>query len=214
MKNLSLTWFCLGSILIVATWWLLARIIRQRYPFPIPYFMIHFIDNPFRRMIQPPHKMPGRMGITPGMHVLEIGPGSGTYTLATAKAVGAGGRIVAIDIEARVVEYLKRRIAELDVANLEVQQGDAQKLEFETASFDAVYALTVYGEIPDRRKALAAFRRVLKPGGLLAISEILLDPDSQPRKRVIAECEAAGFRLVKESGNLLHYTLLFDSPMS
>jgi ubiquinone/menaquinone biosynthesis C-methylase UbiE len=190
----------------------MARIVRQRYPFPIPHFMIHIIDNPFRRMIQPLHKKPGRLGIKLGMTVLEIGPGSGTYTLAAAKTVGPEGKIIAVDIEDRVVQHIQRRIDKTGVTNIEVFQGDAQSLDFLANSFDAVYAITVFGEIPDRGKALAEFQRVLVPGGTLALSEFLLDPDSQPSKRLRMECEDAGFDFLDESGNLLHYTMLFGNP--
>jgi ubiquinone/menaquinone biosynthesis C-methylase UbiE len=212
MSGLQYLRICLGGILFVLAWLILARIVRQRYPFPIPHFMIHLIDNPFRRMVQPLHKYPERLGIKPGMKVLEIGPGSGTYTLAAAEAVGPGGKIIAVDIEDRVVQHIQRRIEKNDVNNIEILQGDAQSLDFPPDSFDAIYGITVFGEIPDRGKALAGFQRVLVPGGTLALSEFVLDPDSQPAKRLREECEAAGFRFQEESGNLLHYTMLFEFP--
>jgi ubiquinone/menaquinone biosynthesis C-methylase UbiE len=70
----------------------------------------------------------------------------------------------------------------------------------------------MFGEIPDRSKALKEFQRVLVPGGTLALSEFLPDPDSQPPKRLQAECEAVGFRLLEQTGNLLHYTMVFELP--
>ena len=212
MNGTLVMMICGGSFIFVVVWLILVRIIRQRYPFPIPHFMIHVIDNPFRRMLQPLHKTPERLGLKPGITVLEIGPGSGTYTLAAAEAVVPGGKIVAVDIEDRVVRHVQRRITKLEVSNIEVHQGDAQSLDFPNASFDAIYAITVFGEFPDRGKALAEFQRVLVPGGTLALSEFLLDPDSQPSKRVRYECEAAGFRFREEGGNLLHYTMLFSTP--
>lgn len=47
---------CLGAILFITAWLILARLIRQQIHFPIPYFLVHLIDNPFRRMIQPLHR--------------------------------------------------------------------------------------------------------------------------------------------------------------
>ncbi len=212
--ELSLAWICLGVFLLILVWLLIARIIRQRYPFPIPYFMIHFIDNPIRRMVQPLHKHPEHLGIKPGLTVLEIGPGSGTYTLATAEALGPQGKIIAIDIEERVVEYVRKRIVHQRMTNIEMRQGDAQALAFESESFDAIYAIAVFGEIPDRGRALREFKRVLVPGGTLAISELLPDPDSQPAARVRAECENTGFRFQGKTGNWLYFTLIFDNPDS
>lgn len=212
MNGVSIAWICLGGVLLIVGWLVLARIIRQRYPFPIPHFMIHLIDNPFRRMVQPLHKDPERLGLKQGKTVLEIGPGSGTYTLAAANTVGPDGKIVAVDIESRVVRHVERRIVEAQVTNVEVRQGDAQSLDFSPESFDAVYAIAVFGEIPDRGKALAEFMRVLVPGGTLALSEFLLDPDSQPQTRVRAECEAAGFHFKDKTGNWLYYSVVFEKP--
>ena len=141
------TRICLGGYLFVAAWLILARIIRQRYPIPIPHFMIHLIDSPFRRMVQPLHKYPKRLGIKTGLTVLEIGPRSGTYTRAPAKAVGPDGKIVALDIEDRVVRHVQKRIRKSERANIEVHQGDARSLIFPNAFF---------GEIPDRCQALVS----------------------------------------------------------
>ena len=70
----------------------------------MPQFLANAIDNPFRRRIQPPDRTPLRHGIEPGMTVLEVGPGSGTYTIATARRIGAQGRLVTVDIEERMIE--------------------------------------------------------------------------------------------------------------
>ena len=62
----------------------LVRIVRAFYKFPMPQWMANLIDNPLRRKIQPPEETAIRHGIMPGMRVLEVGPGNGTYTLASA----------------------------------------------------------------------------------------------------------------------------------
>jgi hypothetical protein len=77
----------------------LVRMVRAFYKFPMPQFMASAIDNPLRRRIQPPQKTPIRHGIHAGMTILEVGPGNGTYTLATARRVGDRGKVVTIDIE-------------------------------------------------------------------------------------------------------------------
>lgn len=64
------------------------RIIRRYIHFPIPAFAARLIDNPLRRLIQPPAKVVDWVGIQNSMCVLEIGPGPGTFTIEAAKRVG------------------------------------------------------------------------------------------------------------------------------
>ncbi len=209
MNNLTPEAICLGGIVVAVVWILFARYIRRRKPFPIPYFMVYIIDNPIRRLIQPLHKVPEHLGLETGMRVLEIGPGKGTYTLAAAEAVGPSGYVVAVDIDNRIIQRLKKRLLSERVTNIDARQGDAQVLDLPDHSFDVVFAITVFGEIPDRACALAEFRRVLKPGGTLALSEFLPDPDYHPPEEVQKECVAAGFQFYEKTGNPLYYTMLF-----
>jgi len=69
----------LGCFLLVET---LGRLVRRRWRFPIPSFFTQLIDNPLRRrLIQPPWQVADRMMLEPGMTVVEVGPGKGSYTL-------------------------------------------------------------------------------------------------------------------------------------
>ena len=74
------------------------RIIRYFHKFPMPEFAANIIDNPIRRKFQPPLETAIRHGIEPGMRLLEVGPGNGTYTIGAAQRVGPDGGVVAIDI--------------------------------------------------------------------------------------------------------------------
>lgn len=203
---------CLGSLLVAITWLSVARLIRRRNPFPVPHFLVNIIDNPLRRLMQPLDRSPERLGLKPGMRVLEIGPGRGTYTLAAAKAIEPGGTIMAVDIEERIVAKLQKRVSIAGATNIEVRVGDAQALDFPKGVYDGIYAITVFGEIPDRALALSEFLRVLKPGGTLALSEFFPDPDYQPPDTVRSECEVLGFRFSEKTGNIFHYTMLFEKP--
>lgn len=69
--------------------------------------------------------------------------------------------------------------------------------------------ITVFGEIPDKNRALLEIRRVLKNDGLLAIGELLIDPDYPIKKTVINWCKKAGFEPVASYDNILHYLLTF-----
>ena len=99
-----LIYIVLGLPVGVVLYLTIVRIVRHFYKFPMPEFLANVIDNPLRRKIQPPDGTPARHGIEPGMVVLEVGPGSGTYTIAAARRVGDNGRVITIDIEPRIVE--------------------------------------------------------------------------------------------------------------
>ncbi len=186
------------------------RLVRRIYKFPIPHFLTNLIDNPIRRRIQPPESTPTRHGIRTGMRVLEVGPGNGTYTLATGQAVGEEGRVVAIDIEPRIIEKLKQRVELEGAGNIEVRIADVHKLPFPEASFDVIYMITVIGEIPSPGEAMHEFHRVLRHGGTLAFSEFLPDPDFSLPRTLAELAGGAGFHLRSRLGKLFYYTLLFE----
>jgi ubiquinone/menaquinone biosynthesis C-methylase UbiE len=150
------------------------------------------------------------MNVKPGMTLLEVGPGPGTFTFAAARQVGERGRIFAIDIQEPVINLLHEKIRRRGVSNIYPEQASAYDLPYADKQFDRVYMVTVLGEIPDKQRALVEFRRVLKYDGTLAIGEIILDPDYPRRSTVIKWCRKAGFEVTETYGNLLHYLLLFS----
>lgn len=186
------------------------RIVRHFYKFPMPEFAANVIDNPLRRRIQPPDEAALRHGLGPGMTVLEVGPGNGTYTMAAARRVGDKGRVVAIDIEPRMIDRVKRRAQAEGVTNIEARVADVYDLPFDDGSFDAIHMTAVIGEIPDPDRAMQEFHRVLSPRGTLAFSELLLDPDYPRASTLVRKAEASGFRLREELGSFAYYTLLFE----
>ena len=72
-------------------------------------------------------------------------------------------------------------------------QGDARRLPFPRASFDVAFLVAVLGEVPEPRKCLRALHRVLRPGGLLSITEHLPDPDFSKLSTLRALVEGEGF---------------------
>lgn len=191
-------------------WHTLVRVVRYFYKFPIPHQFANLIDNPWRRKIQPPGVMPIRHGIEPGMNVLEVGPGNGTYTVETASWVGEDGNVTAIDIEPSAIERVQAKAQAEGLENIDARVADVINLPFADETFDAVTMMSVIGELPSPQLALMEFYRVLKPGGVIAISELLVDPDYPLAKTVISLATDAGFRLKKREGNFFSYTLVFE----
>ena len=203
----------LGLPVLVITIHTIVRVVRFFYKFPMPHFLANAIDNPVRRRIQPPDKTPARHGIEPGMTVLEVGPGNGIYTMATARRVGDKGKVVTIDIQPKMIERVTRRAQAEGIENIEARVADVYHLPFDDGSFDAIYMIAVIGEIPAPEKAMKEFYRVLSPSGTLAFSELLHDPDYPRAGTLVREASSAGFRLKNKVGNFFYYTLIFEKEL-
>jgi ubiquinone/menaquinone biosynthesis C-methylase UbiE len=206
----ALVYIAVGLPIIAVTLHTILRIIRYFYKFPMPEFLANIIDNPLRRKVQPPSVMPIRHGIQPGMTVLEVGPGNGRYTIETARRVGSTGKVIAIDIEPRMIERVTQRVQAEGITNLEARVANVYNLPFEDGMFDAVNMIAVISEIPEPERAMQELYRVLSPSGTLAFSELLTDPDYPLATTLIRKAGKANFQLKRKLGNFFSYTLVFE----
>jgi ubiquinone/menaquinone biosynthesis C-methylase UbiE len=209
-KLRTLVYLVIGLPLLLLGLHTVVRIVRYFHKFPMPEFAANIIDNPFRRRIQPPDETPIRHGIEPGMTVLEVGPGNGTYTVATARRVGERGKVITVDIEPKMIERVKERAHAEGVENVEARVADVYDLPFEDGNFDVVYMIAVIGEIPSPERAMREFHRVLSSKGTLVFSELLLDPDYPRAVTLERMARFAGFRLKSRIGSFAYYTLIFE----
>ena len=205
-----LIYLILGIPLFFIVLHTIVRIIRHFHKFPMPEFAANIIDNPFRRRIQPPNKTPIRHKIEPGMKVLEVGPGNGTYTMATARRVGENGKVITIDIEPKMIERVQKKAQIERIENVEARVADVFQLPFEDGFFDSVYLIAVIGEIPTPERAMREFYRVLSPQGILSFSEPLMDPDYPLAGSIERKAQSVGFQLKEKVGNFFYYTLIFE----
>lgn len=205
-----------GSILgFVFLWLTVAKIIRKLWRFPAPSYTGWFLDSGFRRWMQPADKIIRRSGISEGMQVLELGCGSGAYTTFVARAVEPKGKVYALDIQRKMLDQLQRKLEKpenQDIHNVELVQASAYELPFADAFLDLVYMITVLQEIPDRHRALLEAHRVLKPSGILAVTEFFPDPDYPLRSTLVKQVTGAGFVEDKVLGNFWNYTARFIKP--
>jgi ubiquinone/menaquinone biosynthesis C-methylase UbiE len=196
-------------------WVSVAKIVRKLVHFPAPAFIGRLLDSGYRRKIQPPSQLIERSGIKKGMHVLDLGCGSGAFTTFLARAVGQKGKVYALDIQADMLKQLENKLSKPennDIKNIKLIESNAYELPFEDNSLDLVNMVTVLQEIPDRNKALHEVKRVLKSGGLLAVTELFPDPDYPWKSTTIKLGEEAGFVVDAVSGNFFNYTVRFRKP--
>lgn len=191
------------------------RLLRRYLKFPAPTFIGRLLDSNRRRRMQPPELVVERSGAQKGMNILEIGCGSGAYTPWFARAAGEMGRVYALDIQPGMLRQIRRKLEQpenQDLQNLQVVAGSAYELPFEKESLDMVYMVTVFQEIPDKVRALKEIRRVLKRRGILAVTELLPDPDYPWVTTTTRMGKAGGFRIDDVDGNLWNYTVRFKKP--
>ena len=193
----------------------LVRLIRRFAKFPAPPIIGRLLDSGYRRMLQPPRKVIERSGIKQGLQVLEIGCGSGAFTIDAARTVGEQGKVFALDIEEKMLAQLQKKLSRpenRDINNIEPVNKSAYELPFSDNSMDVVFTVTVFQEIPDKNRALAEIKRVLKSGGILAITEWFPDPDYPFKSTTVKQVTNIGFDIEQVSGNLWHYTARFKNP--
>ncbi len=192
-------------------WLVIVRIVAKLHGGgPCPYALAWLVDNPLRRRYM--RRVLDWVGIQPGERVLELGPGPGAFTLKAARRTQPGGHLVAVDIQPKMIAAVKRKARDAGLTNVETHVASAYDMPLETESVDRAFLVTVLPEIPDRHRALSELRRVLKPGGVLSITEEFLDPDYPLARTTIRWAQEAGFELKERHGNWWVYTLNFRKP--
>jgi arsenite methyltransferase len=112
--------------------------------------------------------------IKPGQVVLDIGSGSGTDTLIASLLVGPEGEVIGLDMTRAMRERLEANARKMGAANVRVLEGNAEEIPLPDASVDVVTTNGVLNLVPDKARAVTEIARVLRPGGAVQVSDIVL----------------------------------------
>lgn len=174
-----------------------------------PHELSFFLDLQWRNLILSPQELVARLALTTTNRVLEVGSGSGFYSIEVARKVSEG-HLELLDLQPEMLKKAQQKLEAKDLHNVGYTLADAGKLPLETDSFDVVFMVAVLGEIADRRAFLSEVHRVLKPGGILSVSEHLPDPDFSPFEKVKSLVGEEGFDFLKRYGRKWSYTVNFS----
>lgn len=163
-----------------------------------PWWLGYFLLNPFRRYRENPANI-----LTPhvrqGMTVLEPGPGMGFFTLELARMVGASGRVVAVDIQTKMLDRLKRRAAKaglLDRLDARLASSDSMAIADLAGSVDFTLAFAVVHEFPDAARFFAEVAAASKSGASLLLAEPAGHVKAAEFDAELKAASDAGFALV------------------
>jgi ubiquinone/menaquinone biosynthesis C-methylase UbiE len=176
---------------------------------PMPYTHAPHLLNPIRSLILSPRTLVRRLSLKPDFTVLELGPGPGFFSPAIAHAL-PNGKLVLVDVQQEMLDMARKRIDGHGLSNVDCRQGNAVSLPVESASCD----VAVLGEVANRSTCLREVHRVLRPGGLLSVTEFKVgDPDFVPMSELLPSVQAAGFQYCARHGICFHYTVNFRNQV-
>jgi len=167
-----------------------------------PWWFGYFLLNPLRRFAQRPERIL-RPFVRPGMLVLEPGCGMGFFTLDLARMVAPGGRVVAIDLQEKMLAGLRQRAARAGLEeriDIRLAQPDRLGIDDLNGQVDLVLAFYVVHEIREPGAFFAEIAAALKPNGAVLIVEPPLHVSRAGFEASLAVAERAGLRVARRPG--------------
>jgi ubiquinone/menaquinone biosynthesis C-methylase UbiE len=189
-----------AAVVGAALWW-------RKNPSACPYSQRFWVEAPHPFITR--ERLRSILEPLPGERILEVGPGTGYYSLPVASWIAPAGRLDVLDVQQEMLDHTLRRAGEQSIENIAPTRADARQMPYPDDSFDAAYLVTVLGEIPDQVAALRELRRVVKPEGRIVVGELFGDPHMVTHAALRDRANAAGLRVERKLGGpLWHFTRL------
>jgi SAM-dependent methyltransferase len=195
--------FSAGAVLVAALWW-------RHHPSACPYNQRFWVEAPHPLITR--SRLRDALEPSPGERLLEVGPGTGYYTLPVAEWIGPDGKLEILDLQPEMLDHTMRAARGRGLENIVAREGDARSLPYEENAFDGAFLVATLGEVPDQDAALREFARIIKPGGRLVVGELFGDPHWVRSAALKQRAAGAGFQFERQVGGPLGYFARLRSP--
>lgn len=181
---------------------------------------IGWLERTEREQEEAPSRAINALNLAPDAVIADIGAGSGYYSFRISPKIPQG-KVIAVDIQEEMLEFLKQRSAELQISNVVPHLGKIEDLQLTPDSLDAALLVDSYHEFSHPAEMLESLLRSLKPGGKVFLLEFKAEDPRVPIKplhkmteaQARLELEGAGFRFVSNQRHLpWQHFMVFERP--
>jgi ubiquinone/menaquinone biosynthesis C-methylase UbiE len=158
-----------------------------------PWWLAWTFDNPLRKWFQDPERILGSL-VREGMIVADIGCGMGYFSVAMAKMIGPGGRVLSVDLQEKMLEHLKKRAVRARIQDrITTILAEPDDIKITDSKVDFVLAFWMVHEVKDIPRFLGQVAVVLKPGGKVLYVEPRMHVTQERFEEILGFAKTAGF---------------------
>jgi ubiquinone/menaquinone biosynthesis C-methylase UbiE len=173
-----------------------------------PWWLCFIFDNPLRRFFQNPRRILSPY-VKEGWTVLDVGPGMGYYTIPLARIVGPTGKVIAADLQEKMLKAVHSRAVKAGVEKrIVLHQAKPDSIGV-IEPVDFCLAFWMVHEVPDKKRFLGQIAAILKPGGLLLFVEPKLHVSQAKFLATVQIAAGVGFQNVERPSIFISNAVLF-----
>ncbi len=162
-----------------------------------PWWFGYTFDNPIRSFLHKPDQVVGEY-VAAGHTVADIGCGGGHFTLGLARLVGEEGKVIAVDVQERMLQRVRKRTQARGLGSvIDIRLCAAGSLGLDEA-LDFALAFWMVHEVPDQRALMSEVRSVLKPSGRFLVAEPRVHVPAGRFRETIEAAREAGWEVLSE----------------
>lgn len=170
--------------------------VQETSPHVCPHTISFFLDNWLRKLVQSPKRIVGSY-INKGDTVMDIGCGPGFFSIDMAKMVGPKGKVIAVDLQDKMLNHVKRKAAKHGMAGrMEFHQCPSDRIGLHR-KVDFILAFYMIHETPSPVYFLEEARGMLKDGGKMLVVEPKMHVSKSIFAQMLQEAEQAGFEAME-----------------